>query len=233
MIEIEIELDGLRVVVGMPATRDIPALTVKSLVTSATLCHNNGVNYGLAMVVGNAVVQWARDEIVKSFLESSANRLFLIDSDIVWEPDDFMRLVALSKHFKVVCGAYTTKNDSQSFIIYHDEEKGLTEQNDFGLIEILGTGLGFTIIDREVIEKLVEKADSIYDEITKSHIPSIFKVGTDSNGKRRGEDISFFEDIRNLGYKIYLDPRVQLGHMGMKLYSGNVFNAIQNTSKEK
>ena len=107
--DIQIDLKGLSVMVGMPAGRDLPGLTVKSLMGTQSLCRDVGVPFQFGMVIGSAVVQWARDEVIDLFLQSNATRLFWIDSDMVWEPEQFMRLLALSQYRDVICAAYPAK----------------------------------------------------------------------------------------------------------------------------
>ena len=221
----EISLDNLSVCIGMPSSRDIHPLVVKSMFATKDLCSKHGISCSLAMVAGNAVVQWARDEVVDLLLQSDANRFFFVDSDMVWEPEDFMSLLALSQRRDIVCAAYTAKRDQPTFFIRYDESKPL-RADEYGLIEILGVGLGFTVMRREVVQEVSDSSVAIHDEITSRDIPSIFHIGT-HNGSRRGEDMSFFERITDLGHKIYLDPSISLGHLGLKVYKGCPLDAFQ------
>lgn len=225
-IDHDISLKGLNVMVGMPAGRDIPGLTVKSLMGTQALCRSVGVPFQLGMVLGSAVVQWARDEVVDLFLQSDATRLFWIDSDMVWEPEQFMRLLALSQRRDVICAAYPAKNDRPTFYVNWDEAEGLT-QGEYGLLEIKGVGLGFTVIARRVIEQLSNQAPKVYDDVSKREMASIFRIDQTEAGKRRGEDMAFFADIRALGHKVWLDPETDLGHIGTKKYTGSIRDALR------
>lgn len=219
-----ISLDGLSVCIGIPAARDFHPLTVKSLFATQNLCMRRNIPCQLAMVAGNAIVQWARDEVVDLFLGSDANRLFCIDSDMVWEADDFIRLLALSQVKDVVCAAYTAKKDQPTFYIRYDDSKSLV-MDEYGLVEVLGVGLGFTVVTRAAVERVLEAVPKLHDEISKKDIASIFHVGS-FNGNRRGEDMSFFESLIAAGYKINLDPSITLGHIGVKVYKGRVMDAL-------
>lgn len=223
MQDITINLDGLSVMVGMPAGRDLPALTVKSLMGTQALCRKVGVPFQLGMVIGSAVVQWARDEVLDLFLQSDATRLFWIDSDMVWEPEQFMRLVALSQYRDVICAAYPAKKDQPTFYVNYDASSMV--HGDYGLLNINGIGLGFTIMSRKVVEELAAKAPQITDDVSKRSIASVFRIDS-TNGRRRGEDMAFFADIRALGYTVYLDPTVDLLHIGTKAYSGTIRDAL-------
>lgn len=219
--DITIDLAGINVMVGMPAGRDLPGLTVKSLMSTQALCRDRRVPFQMGMVIGSSVVQWARDEVVDVFLKSDATRLFWIDSDMVWEPEQFMRLLALSQFKDVICAAYPAKIDPPTFYVNH---AGLT-RGEFDLIEIKGVGLGFTVMSRKVVEELVAKAPRILDEVANRDIAAVFRIGQ-VDGKREGEDMAFFRDIRELGYKVWLDPMVSPSHFGSKVYTGSIQDAL-------
>lgn len=221
---ISVSLDGLSVIVGMPTSRDLPPLTVKSLLATFAKCRAVSVPCELGMVANCAVITKARDEVVDLFLKSTASRLFWIDSDMVWEPEQFLRLLALSKLRKVVTAAYPAKTDRPTF--YVNFESG-TMQDDLGLIPIKGVGLGFTVMDREVVERLAESAPKMFDQVSGISLASIFRADITPEGYFRGEDMAFFDDIRNLGYVVYLDPYTDLGHVGTKVYTGKIMDAMQ------
>lgn len=222
----EINLSGLSVCIGIPSTRGFNPLVVRSLFGTKEICAKYQIPCHLAIISGNAVIQWARDEIVDLMLQSDANRFFMIDDDIIWEPEDFMRLLALSKNRDVVCASYPAKREPNTFYIRHDNSAPLV-MDEYGLVEVQGVGLGFAIMGRQVVEAVAEASSRVRDEITGKEYASIFQVGT-FQGNRRGEDMSFFEAITSLGYKIHLDLSVELGHIGTKVYKGRAMEAFSD-----
>lgn len=98
-----INMAGVSVMIGMPAGRDLPIQTVKSLIGSFAACSERGVPCQFGAIANSAVIQWARDEVVDLFLKSDANVLFWIDSDMVWTPEQFIRLLVWSQVYDVVC----------------------------------------------------------------------------------------------------------------------------------
>lgn len=191
-------------------------------------CQIMGIHAQLALVANNAIIQWARDEVVDLFLQSNCNRLFWIDSDMVWEPNDFIRMLALSQKRDIVCATYPAKKEPTTFYVNHDPPLVADE---LGLFEIKGAGLGFTVMTRRVVEALVDNAYKAVDEITGKEIPQVFRVGM-KDGKRIGEDMAFFQDARELGFKVFLDPLVKLKHLGLKQYEGSILDAIQPDRSE-
>lgn len=220
---VTVKLEGLSVMVGMPTTRDIPPQTVKALLASFAQCYQMKIPVEMGMIVGNGIVPWARDEVVDLFLRSKHNRLFWIDSDMVWEPEQFVRMIALSKLVPVVGATYPAKRERPTFFVNFE---GAVEKNEYGLLEVKGFGLGFTVVQREVIEKLAAKAEKVHDQIADHDMASIFRADRDEKGNRRGEDMAFFADVREAGYKVFLDPETDLGHIGVKTYTGTIRDAL-------
>lgn len=225
MSSVDVKLDGLSVMIGMPAGGMIPPMTAKSLVGSFLACQQMKIACQLGMITGCSIVTHARDEVLDLFLKSDANRLFWIDSDMVWEAGDFIRMLAMSKLREVVCATYTAKGDTPTFFINHDSSDSLHQQ-DYGLVEVKGVGLGFTVIHREPLVKLAESKPQVKDQVSGRSCAAVFRTGI-VDGCRQGEDMAFFSDLRELGYKVWLDPEVCPGHFGTKLYTGSIKSAMK------
>src|SRR5690349_1557092 len=145
-----VNMGGVSVMLGMPAGRDLPILTVKSIMGTMTACSKRGIPFEFGAVAHSAVVQWARDEVIDMFLKSDCNVLFWIDSDMVWEPGHFLRFLVWTQLYDVVCGAYPAKLDRTTFYLLRDEP---VVRNEHGLLPINGVGLGFVAMRRNVVEK--------------------------------------------------------------------------------
>ena len=223
-----VPMGGVDVMLAIPAGRDFDPLTVRSLVATFNACNKRGIKITLDMVANSSVIQWARDEGIDHFLKSQCNVLFMVDSDMVWEPEQFIRLLVLSQLRPVVCAAYPAKRDPTAFFLLYDQSKDIwASADELGLLDIQGVGLGFTVIRREVIEKVAKKAKRVKDAISGREMASMFRIDSTKDGDRRGEDIAFFADIRNAGYKVLLDPSIDLGHVGRKVYRGSIRDALK------
>jgi len=209
--------------VGMPVYGRIPSHTTMSLAHTAYRCGAGGVILDICMEV-RGIVTWGRDAVLDSLLKSEAEKLFWIDSDIVWEPDDFLKMVALSTQRNIVCAAYPTKTDDIDFQIAGTDAPQAAD--DLGLIEIEALGLGFTIMDRSVCESIASSVPKSHDHVLHRDLPDVFRVDRVETG-RRGEDIAFFDDLRGLGHKVYLDPTIMLGHVGEKVWKGRAIDTLK------
>lgn len=218
-----VDLAGVSVCIGMPVYGKIPPHTTLSLARTSLMCGAGGIDLSLCMEV-RGIVEWARDAVLDSFLASKAQKLFWIDSDMVWEPDVFLRLLALSTMRDVVCAAYRSKTDEPTYQI---NGTGKDEINDeLGLIPIRGIGLGFSIMDRKVCEAVSAGKPIVHDDILDRDMRSVFRTSDIIGGKRIGEDIAFFNDIGALGHRIWLDPSVTLGHVGDKMWTGRAADVL-------
>lgn len=210
-----------KVMIGMPiGTGTLPWATALSLMKTLAACREADVPCTLEVVAGCSVVTWARSAIADAFLKSDSTHLFWVDSDVVWEPDDFFRIVALGAVHAAVGATYPFKKLPLTFLINHVGEKGEYEVNGHGCIKVCGMGLGFTIVQREVVEKVAATKPQRCDPITGATYADIFRID------HEGEDIAFMTDIRSLGYDVWLDPSVSIGHHGAMIFKGDVIQAL-------
>ena len=125
-----------------------------------------------------------------------------IDSDVIFEPSDFFRLL---KHNKdIVSGLYLKKpkghtlNDiPYEFACLKESDKGLfTTEVNGELIEVFGNGMGWMLVKKGVFEKTPFPWFG----------PMI--TGLDFNG----EDIAFQVRAKDVGFNSYVDTSIVLGH---------------------
>lgn len=218
---------GLKVMIGMPIGRDLPPQTALSLFATAQRCAALGIE--TTMVMHMAVTELARDLVLADFVESDFDRLFWIDSDMVWEPDEFIKLVALSTRKNVVCATYPAKAEGKLTYYLNMAEGG--EIGEFGLIPIKGAGLGFTVMDRLSAQAVSNMGTEITDQISGRTYRSVFRRDI-INGHARSEDMAFFADIIECGFGVWLDPAVTLGHMGMRQWRGKAADALHIVDDE-
>jgi hypothetical protein len=69
----------------------------------------------------------ARNKLVRLFLESTADELLLIDSDISWYPPDIMRLIARDRPVVGGCAPFRTGTGDFPCRLFSNEQDGLIE----------------------------------------------------------------------------------------------------------
>lgn len=133
-----------------------------------------------------------------------------IDSDIIFTPNDFEAL--LTYDMDIVSGIYmmkggqyfaTVRKWDEEYFKVHGTFQFLTE-NDIkdhkGLMEVDYTGFGFMLIKRHVHEALE------YPWFR----PLWYEVGQCKDFT--SEDSGICRQIQKAGYKVYVDPKIRVGH---------------------
>lgn len=211
------DMAGVSVMLAMPTHRDIPARTVQSLLETQHALASANIVSDIEMQVGGSIVHHARTKAAWHFLQSKCSHLFWVDSDMVWAAKDFMRLLALGTKLDCVFAAYPCRAEPIRFFAAIEECKTY-EANEFGCLPVRGAGLGFCCVQRRVIEALAEAAPKLrYPDVDDGPVPRLFRCD-DHDGYARGEDIAFFDDVKAAGFQVWLDPSVELGHIGVKEY---------------
>lgn len=210
--------------IGLPCGPALPWQTAMSLARTVRAAERLGVELDICVTAGASVVSEARNLVLHSFLATSADYLFWVDSDITWRTSDFFKMLRHATIHGVVLAAYPAKTESRPFKF----ELASTQPNADKLYEIKSGGLGFAIMPRSVVLELAEAAQLV-DIGEERDVADVFRLDrVYTNGRRtaRGEDNAFVADIRRLGHKVWLDPEVQLGHVGNYVYAGDPITAL-------
>lgn len=219
-----ISIEGVSVLIGMPVDNPIPHHTSMALAMTMYAAGRKHMPVSIAIEV-SGIVQAGRDCVLDDFLKSDFDKLFWIDSDMVWKVDDFFKMVALSTRYDIVCASYPLKRDGpKSFVCKYQGET--LPRDPLGLCEVDGVGLGFTIISRNVAEAVVKDKPRVTDQMTGREMAAAFRVDI-HEGNRRTEDMAFFADAQEAGFKIMMDPEIELGHIGEKQWRGAFIEAFQ------
>lgn len=221
----KLDIDGLSVMLAMPSHRDLHPDVVASLLATQREFFLRDVPLDINITYGSSLPHHARTRMAWDFLQSKHNRMFWVDSDVVWDASDFVKLVALSTVMPMVAGAYPAKQDPPLFLVNVDDPDEI-EGNEWQCLKLTGIGLGFCCVQREVMERLAENAEPAKFLNTEA-IPHIFRFGDAANGNAQGEDMAFFEDARKFGYDLWVDPRITLGHVGPKVYRASIMEHLQ------
>lgn len=159
---------------------------------------------------------------------SDYEAIFFIDGDMIFQPDDIKKL--LDHNYPVVSGVCTTRGKQGYLCPYIPVMPAMMRLNRWGqyevvieafdyinasekdrksmnpLIEVDAVGTAFMCIRREVWEKL----DKPFFELW---------LRPDQPHKQMGEDVTFCKKVRALGFSIYVDTSVIVGHTGEYVYS--------------
>lgn len=181
-----------------------------------------------------SLIHRARNHAAHVFIQSEFDKLLTIDADITWTYEDLKRIVTSDK--EIIGGTYPIKNfpvcmnfnalegrgteflktgrgydlDAWSAFVhkYADSE---------GLVEVRHLPTGFLCATRDVFAKLshtVEVYHSRQPETGEIRGYFHFYPSEINEGSLESEDWGWCRLAREAGFKIYLDTKVTLGHVG-------------------
>jgi len=187
----------------------------------ASLKHKFSIHLG--HLSGSSIITRARNSLVNQFMESDCTEMLFIDSDIHFKHQDVLRIMALGSDRDVLCGSYPRRAADQKFFtdIYYNEHGGV-ELTENGLLRVERIGTGFMFIRRHVIEKLIKDHPEwkYWVNVENKHHYSLFDFKVTPEGYM-GEDYLFCDRVTEAGFKIYVDPEINLGHFGNTEFTGH------------
>jgi len=175
----------------------------------------------------DSLVQRARNDIVQLALELKVDDLVFIDADVDWKPKDFFKL--LDYDVDVVGGVYRKKGDEEQYPVKLKDNKCHIEDN--GLVEVDGIPMGFARITKRALEMIWKESREYREPHKEKPIRMVFDISISEDGELVSEDISFCKKWESAGGKLYLDPNIELAHVGTKRWVGNFMDYIERIRK--
>ncbi len=170
----------------------------------------------LIMVPGSLIYD-SRNKIALKAIELECDYVMWFDSDMIFAPDTLEKLIAHDKMF--VSGMYFKRTGTYEPVVYekiihHSDERAeavcYKNYPKDELFKAEGVGFGCVLLKTKL---LLEMAAEYSDWFTPYN--------------RMGEDLSFCERTRNLGYDIWVDPSVQCGHVGQIIVTDKFYDAYR------
>jgi len=173
-----------------------------------------------------AYVDDMRNWHVARMLEGDATHLLFLDYDMEWDADGIERL--LTAKVPVIGGSYRVKNAWMRWTAQTREEDGepigVPRKDGRGfLIECDCLAMGFTLIRREVFERMRDAAPDAWYEQGAERVKCWDWFTRIREGREHyGEDYSFCRRWRALGGQLWIDPNITLVHHGLHGWRGNL-----------
>lgn len=179
---------------------------VQSLADMISFSWANGLRVEKMALTWRTVVDWARDDLVRSglkevspFSKEPFTHFLWLDSDHIFKPD---LACQLARHdLDAVSALYFHRKGAPTPVVFVKNEKDPTGYKHFtlleippALVEVDAFGFGSCLIKRDVFEKIPEPWFTITWEA--------------------GEDIAFAKKAKEHGIKFHLDARYTVAHVG-------------------
>ena len=177
----------------------------------------------LIMKTGSLIYD-SRNAIGMQAIESNADYVFWLDSDMVFKPDTLIRMMdTLQKNdFDMLTGVYFRRVPPYSPVLFNKleitgEEADYTEFKTLpeGLFEVGGCGFGCVLMKTDVLFDVQSKYGNMFAPIGGN-----------------GEDVAFCWRARQCGNKIMCDPSVLCGHVGYSVIDEQFFKVFNVQRRE-
>lgn len=186
----------MKILVCVPMNRPVEFRVFESFIKMANLRGKHDYFFALTQ---NSLVYDARESLVNTFLQSEADAMMFIDSDMTFDPRSIEYLAEHNQPF-VTAKAFKRVSPYQPCFynkieLQPDGQVYLESPVEYGagLLKIDGAGMACVLIRREVFEKIEP--------------PYFFPtVGL-------GEDLSFCMKLKEAGIPMYVDTTLQFGHL--------------------
>ena len=211
---------------------------------------NNDIEFQYYTIPFDSLIPRARNACITRFMSTDCTHLIFIDSDIEFSPIDVVKMINMDKD--VLGGCYSKKAiDFSSIHKNFDKVENTMElvqsagkytfnfkpteshKIENGCIEVLDAPIGFLLIKRNVITKMIEAYpereyindvapynikddDKFYD-----FFPSSTYKEEDGINRYLSEDYGFCRLWQNIKGEIYIDLTISLNHIGQFIYCGN------------
>lgn len=179
----------------------VPCMDQVSARFTACLATLNKVGNSALSLKTSSLIYDSRNSLAEQALKANADYVLWLDSDMVFEPDTLERLLADDKD--MVGALYFRRAVPFTPVIYSDYkgniEDGLiwTPQKEYpqSLFEVAGIGFGCVLMKTDILFNMIAKFKDWFTPLGHS-----------------GEDLSFCYRAKELGYSIWCDPTIKMGH---------------------
>jgi len=216
----------MHIIIAIPVyDGKLPIETTTCLFNELAAANMCGDNLEVKFLSNCSHPAMGRNQLAQEFMDSDADRLIFLDSDVTCNVGDILKLAHTPVDF--VGGAYRYKIAEESYPVGWLEGKELWSDA-LGLIEVAALPGGFLSLSKNVFTKLKEAfPDRGYEHFgNKAHcyFQMLF-----TDGRLCGEDSYFCKEWRDIGGKVYLNPEVNLTHWDFnKPFKGHIGNWLKN-----
>lgn len=200
----------MNVAVGVNTYSHVTAETLLSLAKMWNAYPDDFQSRLILVRGGCADFAGTRNRLVREFLSTGIDWLLIVDTDMVWEPEDWERLRASAdEDHPLVAGLYFVSNDPPNPCCVVFDESGakytpVFHEDSDELVRVHAAGLGFSLIHRDVFLK---SADLTNDHEWFEHG---FRTVT---GETMSEDYAFASRVQEAGFPVYVNSKVRVRHV--------------------
>jgi len=215
-------MDDPKVILLTPLYRSIPSSSVAALLQLISEVSKSGYLGGINMQV-DLYISTARNKLAMAALDAwkagEATHAFWVDDDMSVPPGALEQLLAHDKH--VVSGLYYCR-DLKPCVFDLEPFGKWEEAPKTGLQQVECTGFGCLLMRIKVLSDMME----MWGDTAWFQTPHNTKK--DGGIAMTGEDVFFFERLKEMGIPAYLDCDVKPDHVGSMVFNEVLVNAVKS-----
>ena len=177
-------------------------------------------NINWSPIEGEALIDRARSRAASYFLLNSKDDvLCFLDEDVIFKPSDLTKIIdAIACGADICGGPYIQKGTLGKTWVQFDGQE-ITFGKGSKPVEVEAVATGFMAIHRRVFEQLAKDLPLCHPG-TINFYPFFQPFPALKKGKwvYLGEDWAMCERARKVGFKVFLEPSIFLGHEGNYIY---------------
>ena len=206
----------MKILIAVPCMDQVPAPFCQSLAQLQKVG-----DCVLSMKTGS-LIYTSRNSLATTAIQSEADFVFWLDSDMVFKPDTLVRMMdTLKKNdLDILTGLYFRRVPPYSPVLFDklDIEGVKADYSEYSkipddLFEVGACGFGCVLMKTDVFFDVQSKFGNMFAPIGNN-----------------GEDVAFCWRARQCGYKVFCDPSVICGHVGYSVVDDQFFKAFSEKS---
>jgi len=191
----------LKVAIGVPSNDMVHTDFTMCLIN---LCMYSFMNNVHVCVISqrSSIIEVGRCEIAAVALQTGAEKLLTLDSDMTFPPNTLIELIRKNKD--IICCDAKRRRPPYTSVLCDTEGKPLDHSIRLpALVEVAGGSSACQLVDLNVFRKIKEP---------------YYKVEFNDKKEFLGEDYYFSNKVRKAGYAVFCDTVLskQIGHIGVK-----------------
>ena len=197
-----------------------------ALLNTIRLAMIRGIDIQVCYTSGDALVQKSRNYLLTFALNNGCDDLIFIDDDIEWDPEWVFKL--LDYPVDVVGGVYRKKVDDAEIYAVRLIEP-IEGDSRTGLMKVEGLATGFLRLSRKAFTSIW----AVSDPYTNGMLPNermVFDLKIE-NEILSSEDYVMSKKFTNLGFDLWIDPRMCCVHIGPKPFVGHFIKWLEDSGR--
>lgn len=252
------QIESWHPLIAMPCyDQQMTEVTFMSMMRTAMMFKDIGLKFSIA-TISDSLINRARNNMVAKFLaHPEFTHLLFVDVDLGFQPEDILKLLWHNKRIitgsypiKDIMWEKVSENvkrgipseqlleRSLRFVVnaVKDAENS-TVAVENGAIEIYDAGTGFMLIERSVFLEMIEAYPHLkyiddtgsLDDEEKNWTYAFFNSYVEPEKNRfLSEDYGFCRYWQDIGGKVWVDPSIEMTHLGRLKYKGTMLTFLQD-----